>query len=345
MAGFQDIIGQQQIKEHLHNALSTGKVSHAYIFNGEKASGKEFIARLFARTLQCEAGGTEPCGECRSCKQAVNNNQPDIIRVTHEKPGTISVDDIRTQVNNDIAIKPYSSKYKVYIINEAEKMTVQAQNALLLTLEEPPAFVLFLLLAEDAGALLETIRSRAPVLRMQPVSDREIESYLLSPARDPKIHRAASALKESAPDDLAAILRMANGRIGAAVALLDEAKRAPLMENRAAVTEICHLLAERTRPDALLSALLAFGTNREEVTAKLLLLEVALRDLLLLVYSETVNLLFFTDGETAFELCNRFTARQLLGATEAIRETINALGANGNVRLLLVRLSSRLLTQ
>ena len=185
MADFKDIIGQQQIKEHLHNALSTGKVSHAYIINGEKASGKEFIARIFAQTLQCEQGGEEPCNECRSCKQAVTNNQPDIIRVMHEKPGTISVDDIRTQVNNDIAIKPYSSKYKVYIINEAEKMTVQAQNALLKTLEEPPAYAVILLLVSNINALLQTILSRCVVLNMKPVEDELVRSYLMKELQVP----------------------------------------------------------------------------------------------------------------------------------------------------------------
>lgn len=185
MAGFKDIIGQQQIKEHLHNAIEAGKVSHAYIINGEKASGKEFIARIFAQTLQCEKGDTEPCGECRSCKQAASNNQPDIIRVIHEKPGTISVDDIRTQVNNDIAIKPYSSKYKVYIINEAEKMTVQAQNALLKTLEEPPAYAVIILLVSNINALLQTILSRCVVLNMKPVEDELVRSYLMKELKVP----------------------------------------------------------------------------------------------------------------------------------------------------------------
>ena len=106
MAGFQDIVGQEQIKEHMRNALSAGKISHAYIINGEKSSGKEFIAKVFAMALQCEKGEVDPCQECRSCKQALSNNQPDIIRVVHEKPNTISVDDIRTKVNNDVAIKP-----------------------------------------------------------------------------------------------------------------------------------------------------------------------------------------------------------------------------------------------
>ena len=109
MAGFGDIVGQQQIKGHLQNALSTGKISHAYIINGEKSSGKEFIAKVFAMALQCEEGSMEPCQECRSCKQALSGNHPDIIRVVHEKPNSVSVDDIRTQVNNDVAVKPYSS--------------------------------------------------------------------------------------------------------------------------------------------------------------------------------------------------------------------------------------------
>ncbi len=178
MAKFQDIIGQEQIKEHLTNSLLTGKVSHAYIINGEKSSGKEFIARVFAQALQCEEGGVEPCQQCRSCKQALTDNQPDIIRVTHEKPNTISVDDIRAQVNNDVAIKPYSSRYKIYIINEAEKMTVQAQNAILKTLEEPPEYAVILLLVSNVNSLLPTILSRCVMLNMKPVADELVKKFL-----------------------------------------------------------------------------------------------------------------------------------------------------------------------
>ncbi|MBR3761837.1 MAG: DNA polymerase III subunit [Lachnospiraceae bacterium] len=185
MAGFQDIIGQEQIKEHLQNALSTGKISHAYIINGEKSSGKEFIAKIFAMALQCEREGVEPCNECRSCKQTLSKNQPDIIYVSHEKPNTISVDDIRAQVNNDVAIKPYSSKYKVYIINEAEKMTPQAQNAILKTLEEPPAYAVIMLLVSNMNSLLPTILSRCVTLNMKPVRDELVRKYLMEELQVP----------------------------------------------------------------------------------------------------------------------------------------------------------------
>lgn len=185
MTSFQSIIGQEQMKEHLQKALQTGKVSHAYILHGEKSSGKEFIARVFAMALQCEKEGVEPCNMCHSCKQALSKNQPDIIFVTHEKPNTISVEDIRSQVNNDVAIKPYSSKYKVYIINEADKMTVQAQNAILKTLEEPPAYVVILMLVSNVQVLLPTILSRCVTLNMKPVSDTLVRKYLMEELQIP----------------------------------------------------------------------------------------------------------------------------------------------------------------
>ena len=185
MAQFKDIIGQEQIKEHLRNALTTDKVSHAYIINGEKSSGKEFIAKVFAMALQCEKGGEEPCQECHSCKQALSGNHPDIIRVIHEKPNTISVDDIRAQVNNDVGIKPYSGSRKIYIINEAEKTTPQAQNALLKTLEEPPAYAVILLLTANVNSLLPTILSRCVVLNMKPVADDLVKKYLMEQLQVP----------------------------------------------------------------------------------------------------------------------------------------------------------------
>ena len=185
MAGFYNVIGQEQIKEHLQNALSTRKISHAYIINGEKSSGKGFIAKVFAMALQCEKGGTEPCQQCHSCRQALTDNQPDIIRITHEKPNTISVEDIRKQINGDVAIKPYSSPYKVYIMEDADKMTVQAQNALLKTLEEPPEYAVILLLTSNMNALLPTVLSRCVVLNMKPVSDRLIKKYLMEELQVP----------------------------------------------------------------------------------------------------------------------------------------------------------------
>lgn len=105
MAGFADILGHAQIIEHLQNAIISKKVSHAYILNGPDGSGKKMIAEAFAMALQCEKKGKDACMECHSCKQALGQNHPDIAYVTHKKPKTISVDDIRAQVVNDVEIR------------------------------------------------------------------------------------------------------------------------------------------------------------------------------------------------------------------------------------------------
>lgn len=206
MAGFEDIIGHEQIIEHLQNAIELDKVSHAYIINGEKGTGKMLIADAFAMTLQCEKQQRIPCLKCRSCKQTLSGNQPDIIHVSHEKPNSISVEEIRSQLNNDIEVKPYSSPRKIYIIDEADKLTVQAQNALLKTIEEPPAYAVVILLTSNADALLPTILSRCVQLNIKPVQDKVLKRYLMERLKVPDYKADLS-------------VAFARGNVGKAVAL------------------------------------------------------------------------------------------------------------------------------
>lgn len=179
MIGFNNIIGHEEIIRHLKNAMQTGKVSHSYIFTGGAGSGKKLLATTFAMTLQCEAGGTEPCQKCESCKKAIGKNHPDIIMVNHEKPGTITIDEIREQVIHDVAVKPYYSPHKIYIIPDADLMTPQAQNALLKTIEEPPEYAVIMLLTNNIGGLLPTIQSRCVRLDLKVVNDGLVKKYLM----------------------------------------------------------------------------------------------------------------------------------------------------------------------
>lgn len=185
MAGFKNIIGHKREIAHLEQAIKAGKVSHAYIFNGDKGSGKKTLAEAFAMTLQCTSEGDVPCGTCHSCRQAASGNHPDIIHVSHEKPTSIGVEDIRDQLTGDIQIRPYNGKYKIYIINEAEKMTVQAQNAILKTIEEPPEYAVIILLTSNEQSFLDTIRSRCVVLNLKPVSDEQVKQYLMEQIQVP----------------------------------------------------------------------------------------------------------------------------------------------------------------
>jgi DNA polymerase-3 subunit delta' len=185
MGSFKDVVGHKDIINYIRSAVEKDQVSHAYILNGERGAGKKLLANLFATTLLCEKGGPDPCNECHSCRQAESGNHPDIIRVTHEKPNSISVDDIREQVNNTIMIKPYQGPYKVYIIDHADMMTPQAQNALLKTIEEPPQYAVILLLVENAEILLPTINSRCVMLRLRYIKDVLIKKYLMENLKVP----------------------------------------------------------------------------------------------------------------------------------------------------------------
>jgi len=205
---FRSIYGHEHIIEHLKTALEEDKVSHAYIFHGEDDSGKMMLAESFAQAILCEGSredrdGMDCCNRCRSCLQAESHNHPDIIYITHEK-ASIGVDDIRTQLNSDIMIKPYSSERKIYIIDEAEKMTEGAQNALLKTIEEPPAYAVVILLVNNITALLPTILSRCVQLNLRPIAKNTIKRLLME--------------KYQVPDYLADISAMySGGNVGKAI--------------------------------------------------------------------------------------------------------------------------------
>lgn len=179
MLGFDQVIGHEDVIRHLRNSIETGKISHSYIITGGHGSGKKLVAGSFAMALECLNPGTDGCRECESCKRALGKNHPDIITVTHEKPGIISIDEIREQVIHNVDIKPYYGPYKVYLIPDAEMMTVQAQNALLKTIEEPPAYAVILLLTVNIDSLLQTIRSRCVRLDLKVVEDRLVKQYLM----------------------------------------------------------------------------------------------------------------------------------------------------------------------
>ncbi|MBE6008391.1 MAG: DNA polymerase III subunit delta' [Lachnospiraceae bacterium] len=183
MPQFEDILGNSQIKNNIKTAIANKSVNHAYIICGPEGSGKRLIADVFAKALQCE-GDRSLCGVCQSCRMTENGNNPDILYPVPLKTKVIGVDDIRDQVVKPSSIKPYMFKYKVFIIEDADKMTVQAQNAFLKTLEEPSTFSVFLLLAETLDAFLPTVLSRCVVLRTEPVDTKSIYSLLLSEGID-----------------------------------------------------------------------------------------------------------------------------------------------------------------
>ena len=272
MSSFKDVVGHKNIIKYISSAVQADAVSHAYILNGERGSGKRLLANLFAMSLQCQnrAEDGEACGKCQSCKQAQSGNQPDIIKVTHEKPNTISVDDIRTQVNNDIVIKPYSSKYKIYIIPEADLMSAQAQNALLKTIEEPPEYAVIMLLTENAEALLPTIRSRCVMMKLRNIKDQLVKKYLME--------------QMEIPDYKADVcVAFAQGNMGKAIMLATSEYFNEIKE------EVVHLLRniDEMNVSELMDAVKKCMTYKMEINDYLDMIAIWYRDVL--IYKATKN--------------------------------------------------------
>ena len=182
MQGYSGIAGHADIKIELRETVSSGRIGHAYIFEGEDASGRAGLAKAFAASLLCEAGGPEACGDCPSCRRSLSGNSPDLTEVAPDpdkKNAGIGVEEIRRRIVDDASVRPFFGGRKVYLVLEAQKMTAQAQNALLKTLEEPPANVVIILVCDDADHLLETVRSRCRVISCGALAEATIKKTLL----------------------------------------------------------------------------------------------------------------------------------------------------------------------
>ncbi len=319
MSGFNDIIGQEKVISHFRGAIKLNKVSHAYILNGEAGTGKKMMARAFSMTMQCEKKEDNPCMECRSCKQALTDNNPDIRWVVHEKPATISVEEIRTQINNDIQIKPYSNEYKIYIVDEAEKLNVAAQNALLKTIEEPPGYAVILLLANNKETLLQTILSRCVTLEMKLIKPDVIRDYLI---KNEKIvdYRANE------------VSQFAGGNIGKAIKL---AHSEDFIELKNSVVSLAKGIDKMTVTD-MAAAVKKVSTYKDNISEYIDLLELWYRDILLYKAGQNKEIVTFKEEINVIKACSeKLSYKKLEKIMEALEGVKSKLRLNVNFDMLI----------
>ena len=175
---YNKIIGHEDVKEYFKKAIASNNISHSYLLEGIEGIGKKLLAKTFAKALLCESDNNiEPCNKCTSCIMMETANNPDYFEVSSKK-SSIGVDDIREQVIEQMDIKPYRSKYKIFIIAEAEKMTLQAQNALLKTIEEPPSYGIVILVTKNPSKIISTVHSRCARIRALPLPTSMIKDYI-----------------------------------------------------------------------------------------------------------------------------------------------------------------------
>lgn len=176
MYNFEEIIGHRGIIQNLQQAIEHQKVSHSYIFDGIPGIGKRMLASAYAKTLQCLNKGIVPCNKCTSCRAFDSGNHPDVFFISTDKK-SLGVDEIRSSIQRDIETKPYKYSYKIYIVEDGDKMTIQAQNALLKTIEEAPAYGIIFLLSTNYKQFLPTIISRCSIIKLNPLKPEEMKEY------------------------------------------------------------------------------------------------------------------------------------------------------------------------
>lgn len=210
---FDDLIGQETVVKTLKNALANGKIVHAYLFSGPRGVGKTSAARILAKALNClEGPASEPCGKCLHCQAITEGSSVDVFEI--DGASNTGVDDVR-ELRESVKYAPSSGKYKIYIIDEVHMLSTQAFNALLKTLEEPPAHVIFIFATTESKKIPPTIQSRCQHHSFRRISKERIKEQLLKIVNAEKINIEEAALEM--------IARAADGSIRDALTLLDQA--------------------------------------------------------------------------------------------------------------------------
>ncbi len=336
MKDLDNILGNEDLRSRLASDIRHGTLSHAYIIEGENGSGKHTLATEIAAALSCEkkdSGEPIPCGKCSACRKILGHKATDVITVSREDGKSFIGVDVIRGMREDVRLVPNDFDTKVYIIEDAHLMNIQAQNAFLLTLEEPPKFVVFLLLCTSSKPLLETIRSRAPILRMRPLDENLLRASLIRENTD------AAMLEREAPHEFGEILKLSSGYMGKAIELLGKESREPLIKSRHFAVSFITALTLRRSGKRSAELIASFPTKREELRELLSQIELAARDLMLVKKCDSPPLCFFSNEEQASELSMKFKASDLMALISSLEGARALLAANSNVRLTLYSLA------
>lgn len=315
---FDTLVGQQPVKQALTNALSSGRIAHAYLFAGPRGTGKTSTARILAKALNCEQGPTpNPCGQCENCRRIAEGSSMDVFEI--DAASNRGIDEIKT-LRDQLAFTPVDCRYKVYIIDEVHMLTTEAFNALLKTLEEPPSHVIFILATTDPHKIPATIHSRCQRFDFRRVTIDEIVQHLAMVAKGSDIEADEEALR------LIAI--QSEGGMRDALSLLDQcgvmAKRitaATVREvlgivGREALRELVGAIGRQDVPAAMgqLSALLEQGKDVRQLLTELV---EYLRALLLYKAVPGYGEVYLTDTEASLQQLAALYSNDRIMATQA----------------------------
>lgn len=318
------LIGNLDTLDLFRHDIAEGKVSHAFIVEGAKGSGKTTLARTLSALLMCE-GKDVPCNTCRSCKMILSGEHPDVHEIGLPEGKTqIPVDSVR-DVIRDVYVKPSEGNYTVFIIEDAHKMSPQAQNALLQVFEEPPQKTLFFLLVTDRNLILKTLLSRARVIRTEHLSDKTVRRVLEEkyPDRSDLIDR---------------ILRLSDNSLGDAIDLLENNVSANTLT---LASNYFKAVSEKASLYTLSTILSPFKTlPKEEFIMLLTYFSAAARDIASVCVSPDVKLMFFTNAHEPEAIGKRLGLRRVMKLFDTCQDLLRRIsGINTSTALTLLNTS------
>jgi len=212
--GFEQLLGNERLKENLRSSITKGRIAHFYLISGPEGSGKKTLAKLLAAAILCKSSQNRPCGSCSACRKVFGGGHPDFITIDDPEKKTVPIDLVR-KARADMYIQPNESDYKIHLFPRGQDMREDSQNALLKVLEEPPAYGVFLLLTDAPDKLLVTVRSRCTELSLAALPDATLQRELQ--------HRFPQA--ES--DNIRSAIHRSGGFLGQAAALLEKGLTLP----------------------------------------------------------------------------------------------------------------------
>ncbi len=307
-------------KEKLLSEIASGKLSHAYLIEGGEGCGKTYFARFAAAAVLC-TGDKPPCGKCPSCVKALAGSHPDLFYFSPDKKASMGVETVR-DIKKSLFFMPNDGDRKVYIIDDAQKMTVQAQNALLKFIEEPPASVLFFIVADKKESLLPTVVSRTRIISLAPSDNADIRRFLMSES------------KKSGGEQIDEAINMAEGSPGKALKLLCR----DFSRQRQLCLDFMPVLVSTSKSDAM-AFLLSMKLNRDGVKEFFTLLMTALADVMNARFGRATRLL---SRDAAAEYAKSITDRKNAYLFDLATEAVVRAGENANINLLLMTFAAKL---
>lgn len=322
---FKDIVGQNKVVTSLINSIETDRIGHAYVFVGPRGIGKRTVARIFAAILLCEnLQGNVSCMECQSCKLFFSKTNPDFIELEPEE-ASIKIDIVRNMLSH-ISIKPMYSERKVYLIPDADRMTIQAQNALLKTLEEPPDYAVLILTTSNFDALIETIHSRTLRYNFKRNTNAEVHEFLKS--KFPEDFQEIDFIASYSDGIIGVALELASS--GGLITLRDKVLDNILKLSKARLIDVFEMFN-------------MFNENKTEINTIFDIMILLYRDMLIMKNMADTRLLINSDKkDIILNIALQYSVQGLVNSIEIIEESRNSMRQNMNFQLVIETMLMRL---